>query len=85
MNRSYRLQHTVNDRGDFSTIIDTVDMAARRTLQNDAKINSNKSKEMLISFIQDREFRSTVPRLIIDGNEIGNVQYAKLLSRDHNF
>ena len=43
------------------------------------KINSDKSKEMLISFMQDIEFRSTVPRLIIDGNEIDNVQYCKLL------
>ena len=29
--------------------------------------------------MQDPESRSTVPRLIIDGNEIDNVQYAKLL------
>ena len=29
--------------------------------------------------MQDPEFRSTVPRLIIVGNEIDNVQYAKLL------
>ena len=29
--------------------------------------------------MQDPDFRSTVPRLIIDGNEIDNVQYAKLL------
>ncbi len=43
------------------------------------KINSDKSKEMLISFMQDPDFRNTVPRLIIDGNEIDNVQYAKLL------
>ena len=34
---------------------------------------------MLYSFMQDPEFRSTVPRLLIDGNEIDNVQYAKLL------
>ena len=34
-------------------------------------------KIMLISFMQDPDFRSTVPRLIIDGNEIDNVQYAK--------
>ena len=34
---------------------------------------------MLISFMQDPEFISTVPRLIIDGNEIDNVQYATLL------
>ena len=43
------------------------------------KTNSDKSKEMLISFMQYREFRNTVPRLIIDGIEIDNVQYAKLL------
>ena len=43
------------------------------------KINSDKSKEMLISIMQDPDFRSTVPRLIIDGNQIDNVQYAKLL------
>ncbi len=29
--------------------------------------------------MQDPEFWSTVPRLIIDGNEIDNVQYTKLL------
>ena len=29
--------------------------------------------------MQDPDFGSTVPRLIIDGNEIDNVQYAKLL------
>ena len=43
------------------------------------KINSDKSKEMLISFMQDPEFRNTVPRLTIDGNEIDYVQHAKLL------
>ena len=46
---------------------------------NDMKINSDKSKEMLISFMQDPNLRSTVPRLIIDENEIDDVQYAKLL------
>ena len=40
----------------------SVDTAARWTLHNDMKINSNKSKEMLISFMQDPDFRSTVPR-----------------------
>ena len=35
---------------------------------------------MLISFMHDPEFRNTVPILtIIDGNEIDNVQHAKLL------
>ena len=29
--------------------------------------------------MHDTDFRSNVPRLIIDGNEIDNVQYAQLL------
>ena len=57
----------------------SVDIASRWTVHNDMKINSDKSKEMLISFMQDPEFRNTVPRLTIDGNEIDNVQHAKLL------
>ena len=34
---------------------------------------------MLISFMQDPDLRSTVARLIIDGNEIDDVKYGKLL------
>ena len=67
------------DRKSESVIQHSVDIAARLTRHNDIKINSDKSKEMLISFIQDPEFRNTVPRLIIDRNEVDNVQYAKLL------
>ena len=62
-----------------SVLQHSVDIAARWTVRNDMKINSDKSKEMLISFMQDPEFRNTVPRLTIDGNEIDNVQHAKLL------
>ena len=59
-----------------SVLQHSVDIAARWTLHNDMKINADKSKEMLISFMQDPDFRSTVPILIIDGNEIDNVQNA---------
>ena len=55
-----------------SVLQHSVDIAARWTLHNDMKINSDKSKEMLISFMQDPEFGSTVPILIIDGNENDN-------------
>ena len=57
----------------------SVYIAARWTVHNDMKIKSDKSKEMLISFMQDPEFRNTVPRLTIEGNETDNVQHAKLL------
>ena len=43
------------------------------------KINSDKSKEMVITCMQDPEFRNTVPRSIIDGIKIDSVQYAKLV------
>ena len=62
-----------------SVLQHSVDIAARWTVHNDMKINSDKSKEMLISFMQDPEFRNTVPRLTIDGNEIYYVQHAKRL------
>ena len=62
-----------------SVLQHSVDIAARWTLHNDMKINSDKLKEMLISCMQYPDFRSTVPRLIVGGNEIHNVQYAKLL------
>ena len=62
-----------------SVLQHSVDTAARWTEHKDMKINSDKSKEMLISFMQDPEFRNTVPRLTIDGNEIDNVQHANLL------
>ena len=62
-----------------SVLQHSVDIAARWTVHNDMKINSDKLKEMLISFMQDPEFRNTVPRLTIDGNEIDYVQHAKRL------
>ena len=62
-----------NNRNDIASVLYDY------TGVDDMKINSDKSKEMLISFMQDPEFRNTVPRLTIEGNEIDNVQHAKLL------
>ena len=69
----------IDHRKSKSVLQHSVDITAMWTLHNDMKINSDKSNEMLISFMQDPEFRNNVPRLTIDGNEIDNVQYAKLL------
>ena len=41
-----------------SVLQHSVDIAARWTLHNDMEINSDKSKEMLISFMQDPYFRN---------------------------
>ena len=43
------------------------------------KINSEKSKEIIISFAQDGNFRSTIPNIKIDGRHIAQVCHAKLL------
>ena len=43
------------------------------------EINSEKSKEIIISFAQDGNFRSTIPNIKIDGRDIAQVCHAKLL------
>ena len=67
------------DRNDVSVIQESVDVAARWTEQNDMKINSEQSKEIIISFAQDGNFRSTIPNIKIDGRDIAQVCHAKLL------
>ena len=46
------------DRNCASVIKESVDAAAR----NDMKTNSEKSKEIIISFAQDGNFTSTIPK-----------------------
>ena len=43
------------------------------------KINSKKSKEMVICFSSDDNVRHSIPSIVIDGNLVGTVEYAKLL------
>ena len=67
------------DRNDVSVIQESVDIAAKWTEQNDMKINSEKSKEIISSFAQDGNFRSTIPNIKIDRRDIAQVCHAKLL------
>ena len=46
---------------------------------NCMKINSKKSKEMIISFTQDVNFKKSVPNIIIEGIHVEVVEHAKLL------
>ena len=46
---------------------------------NCMKINSKKSKEMVISFAQDVNFINSVPNIVIEGNAVERVDHAKLL------
>ena len=47
------------------------------------KIYSEKSKEIIISFAQDGNFRSTIPNIKIDGRDIAQICHAKLLGVYH--
>ena len=66
------------DRHDVSVIQESV-VAARWTEQNDMNINSEKSREIIIIFAQDGNFRSTIPNIKIDRRDIAQVCHAKLL------
>ena len=44
------------------------------------KINSVKSKEIIVSLAQDDNFSSTVPNIKICGRDIAEVSHVKLLS-----
>ena len=66
------------DRKGVSVIQELVDIAARWTEKNDMKINSEKSKEIIISFAQYDNFRSTIPNIKIDGRDVAQVCHAKL-------
>ena len=59
--------------------VSVIHIAARWTEQNYMKMYSEKSKEIIISFAQDGNFRSTIPDIKIDGRDIAQVCHAKLL------
>ena len=64
---------------EISEIQESIDKAADWISMNCMKINSKKSKEMIISFTQDVNFKKCVPNIIIDGNPVEVVKHAKLL------
>ena len=60
-----------------SVIQESVDIAARWTLQNYMKINSGKSKE--ISYAQDGNVRNNIPNIKTDETDVDKVDHDKLL------
>ena len=69
----------VCDRKYVSVIQESVDIAARWTVQNYMKINSGKSKKMIISYAQDGNVRNNIPNIKIEGMGVDKVDRAKLL------
>ena len=64
---------------EISEIQESIDKAADWTSMNCMKINSKKSKEMIICFTHDVDFKKSVPNIIIEGNRVEVVKHAKLL------
>ena len=64
---------------DVSVMQESIDRAVNWTHNNCMKINSKKSKEMVICFTPDEHFRNSIPSIVIEGNIVETVEYAKLL------
>ena len=63
----------------ISLIQDSVNDAVDWTSNNYMKINSKKSKEMIISFTRNIHVHEDVPNIVIEGNPVEQVEHAKLL------
>ena len=64
---------------EISELQESIDKAAYWTSMNCMKINFKKSKEIIISFKQDVNFKKCVPNIIIGGIPVEVVKHAKLL------
>ena len=62
-----------------SLMEESVDIASKWTEENCMKLNNEKSKEMIISFAKNGNFRHTIPNIEIDGIDVEQVDHAKLL------
>ena len=69
----------VCERNGVSRMQESVDIAAKWTEENYMKLNKEKSKEMIISFVKNGNFRNTIPNIKIDGMDVEQVDHAKLL------
>ena len=64
---------------DVSVMQESIDRAVNWTNNNCMKINSKKSREMVICFTPDENVRNSILSIVIDGNIVETVEYAKLL------
>ena len=63
----------------ISFIQKSIDIVVGWTTDNDMRINYEKSKEMIISYARDGNFRNQVPNITIENNIIEQVEHVKLL------
>ena len=53
---------------EVSVIQESIDVAVEWTVNNDMEINPEKSKEMIICFSKNVNFRNNVPNVVVEGN-----------------
>ena len=63
-----------------SVIQDSADVVEQWSYNNDMRINTTKTKEMVICFRRDRTFVDSLPYIYMNGNYIERVSQAKVLS-----
>ena len=68
----------LREMNSISLMQESVNFAAELTNNNDMKINSEKSKEMIISFSHG-DLGNEVPNILIDGKVVERVDHVKLL------
>ena len=64
---------------EVSVIQESIDVAVEWTVNNDMEINPEKSKEMIICFSKNVNFRNNVPNVVVEGILVEQVDHAKLL------
>ena len=62
-----------------SVIQDSADLVEQWSCNNDMRINTTKTKEMVICFRRDRTFVDSLPYIYMNGNYIERVSQAKVL------
>ena len=62
-----------------SVIQDSADIVEQWSCNNDMRINTTKTKEMVICFRRDRTFVDSLPYIYMNGNYIERVSQAKVL------
>ena len=62
-----------------SVIRDSADLVEQWSCVNDMRINTTKTKEMVICYIRDRAFVDSLPYIYMNGNYIERVYQAKIL------
>ena len=67
------------ERGSVSVIQESVDIACQWSVENDMKINANKTQELLICFCKDSTHAANLPNIVVDDKPVARVNQAKIL------